>query len=240
MAKKPLKFLVHVSLLLIAISLPPVAFAQRNTPPSGINEHSTIQEILEYLNRTSFPYARIGLRVAVAKSVDSWNPNVDNRYPDEFLVFSAGFRLASALDDCHLVLRNENITVYDAEDRDIKPIDLKGLTESSPPYVAEFGTWLETVSHNGGKAPFLQSKNPARADVLGPWELKFQSRGFFVRSIFGVKIPALKQGFFGKDFETSDTVRFGFDDRAAAERFNSGFRRLIKLCQPRSTKPRWK
>ena len=46
-------------------------------------------------------------------------------------------------------------------------------------------------------------------------------------------------GRIGKYHDTNHVVAFMFDDRQAGERFNAAFRRLIKLCQPRSQKPRW-
>ena len=238
---KTLKFVLYVSLLLTAVTAPlSEAFAQKKALPPGLNEGSTVKEIIEYLNRTSFPYARIGLRVAVTSSLELWDPSVNSGYPVGSLVFSPRFRLVSGADDCHLLLRNEDVTVYDVWGKDVRPISLRELTESLPPYTAEFSTWLETASHKGGKAPFLYTRNPERAKLLGAWRTEFKSRGFFVRSIFGVKIPALKRGLIGREqFETNDTVGFMFDDRQAAERFDAAFRRLIKLCQPRSTKPRW-
>ena len=136
-------------------------------------------------------------------------------------MFSPGFRLVSGADDCKIVLRNEDVTVYDAGGKEVRPISLRGLTESQPPYAAEFSTWLETASHDRGKTPFLHTRNPERAKLLGAWRTEFKSRGFFGRSIFGVKIPALKPGLIGgSQFETNDTVKFMFDDRQAAERFD--------------------
>lgn len=238
---KTLKYVLYVSLLLTAASsLLSEAVAQRNTLSPGLNEGSTVQEILQYLNRTSFPYARIGLHVAVTKSVASWDPNVDDSYPAESLVFSPGFRLVSGADDCHILLRNEDVTVYDAGGKDVRPIGLRELTESQPPYAAEFSTWLETASYDGGKAPFLHTRNPEGAKLLGAWRTQFESRGFYKRSIFGARVPALKREIIGgNQFETNDTVAFMFDDRLAAERFDTAFRHLIKLCQQRSAKPRW-
>lgn len=238
---RTLKSVLYLSLLLAAASSSTSeVVAKRNSLPQGLNEGSTVQEILQYLNRTSFPYARIGLYVAVTKSVESWNSNVGDDYPGESLVFSPGFRLVSGDDDCHILLRNEDVTVYDAGAKDIRMLGLGELTQSPPPYAAEFATWLETASHDKGKEPFLQTRNPERAKLFGAWRTEFESRGFFKRSIFGVRVPALKPGIIGgNQFEPSGIVAFMFEDRQAAERFDSAFRRIIKLCQQRSTKPRW-
>jgi hypothetical protein len=237
---KTLKSALCLTLLLAAAgSTRSDVSAQKNGLPPGLNEDSTVREILEYLDETSFPHARIGLEIYRPGSDESIYPEEGRIPPIVSAVFSAGFRLASEADDCHLRLMNDDVRLYDEESKDLRPLDLSGVTDTEPPYAAEFSAWLETASHDRGKAPFLHTKDSERAKLLGAWRTEFESRGFFVRDIFGVKMPAVTRGSIGKHHSTNGTVAFIFDDRQAGERFDAAFRRLIKLCQPRSQKPRW-
>jgi hypothetical protein len=235
---KTLKSVLYVSLLFVISSIPrSESFAQRNALPAGLNQNSTIKEILGYLNENSFPYAHIGLDTALPGS-DSWDAEAGYDSPIVSAVFSQGFKLVSEADDCHITLRNDDVKFYDADDKNLRPIDLSKLMDTQPPYAVEFSTWLETVSYDKGKATFFHTRKPEKAKLLGAWRTEFISRGFYGRSIFGMRFPAIKREA-GNEFLTSSNVTFTFDDRQASERFNAAFRRLIKLCQPRSTKPRW-
>jgi hypothetical protein len=217
------------------------ALAQKDASPELINENATVPQILEYLNRTGFPNARIGL-IVTSSEIGPYHPRTikRNRHTESF-VFSAGFGLISGPNDCHIVLRNEGVLVYDAsKKKNLKAINLSEMSESQPPYAAEFSVWLETASDDGGKRPYLQTRNPERAELLGAWGTEFESRGFFTRSIFGIRIPALKDGILaGNQFKTDDKVAFIFNDKQSAEQFDTAFRHLIKQCQRRISKPRW-
>jgi hypothetical protein len=210
--------------------------AQKNSLPPTLTKGSSVLEILEYLNKTLFPYARIDISTSVLGD-ETFETGIGYYTTTKRLILSQGFKLASGPDDCHLILRNDDVTVYDAESK-IKLIDLRPLSNTQPPFAAEFSTWLETVSHSKGKASSYHNKNPEKQRLLGPWRTEFQSRGFFVRSIFGVRIPALTRTD-ANQYHTSDKVMFIFDDKHLSERFDASLRQVIKLCQARSTKPRW-
>ncbi len=231
---KALKSALYVSLLFVMTSFPlSETNAQRSALPPELNESSTVPEILEYLNRTSFPYAHIGLIIGRLGS-ESWDAETGYSSPAVSAVLSPGFRLVSEADDCHITLRNDDVKMYDADDKELSPIELSKLTSTRPPYAAEFSTWLETVSYDRGKAPFLHTRNSEKAKLTGGWRTEFISRGFYGRSVFGLRLPTIKP-----EALTSSNVTFTFDDQQASERFDAAFRRLIKLCQPRSSKPRW-
>jgi len=226
---KTLKSVLRFSLLLVVTSsLNSKTFAQQSSLPPELSQNSSVQEILDYLNRTSFPYARIG-----------WGVGEDDYYP---MFVSQGFSLVSGQDDCNLLLRNQHVTVYDAGWK--KPFGVTSVSGAQPPYTADFSARLETVSYDGGKAPFLEIKDPERAKFFGAWGTELKSRGFFTRPVFGLKFPAFKIPGLGAiiggdEFEKITTVTFLFDDRQEAERFDSAFRRVIRLCQSRSPKPRY-
>ena len=227
-----------LAILLLSAVVPSDALSQKNMLPRALNDNSTIPEILEYLNQTTFPHARIGVHGRRPGSDTTWDADVGWTYNETALVFSEGFKLVSGLDDCHIRLRNDDVKVYETHRNRPVLIDLATLTPTPGPYAAEFSTWLETVSNDRGRATFSHTKNPQTIKLLGGWRTRFISRGFFGRSIFGMEIPAIKRGANNESL-TSDTLTFTFDDREMSERFNSAFRRLIKLCQPRSAKPRW-
>jgi hypothetical protein len=238
---KALRLALCISLLLAAAgSTRREALAQNSDLPPGLDENSTVRDILEYLNKKGFPEARIGLEVPLPLGEEMWDPEtMSNHYNYVKVVFSPGFRLRSAADDCHIWLRNDDVKLYYADDKEAGEIDIRDLMGAEPPYAAEFSTWLETASHDKGKGPFLHTTNPRKLKALGAWQTQFQYRGRFARGIFGVKLPGAKRGYIGEGFETASQVTFTFDDPVASGWFNAAFRRLIKLCQPRSTKPRW-
>jgi hypothetical protein len=238
---KTLKFVLYLSLLLVAAGATRAeALAQRNELPPGLDENSTVRDILEYLNKKGFPEAHIGLEIGLPLGEAMWDSETASyQHPYLKVVFSPGFKLLSSPDDCHIWLRNENVKLRDADDKEASEIGLKDLMGKAPPYAAEFSVWLETASHDKGKGPFRYTGNPKKLQALGVWQTRFQSRGRFTRGIFGMKLPGAKRGYIGEGFETASSVTFTFDDRMASEWFNAAFRRLIKLCQPRSTKHRW-
>src|SRR5215813_9049387 len=175
---KPLEHLLTAFTILIITSLSPSpTSAQRKQLPGQLNENSTVAEILEHLNQTIIPYARIGMKTRRPGSSSTWHPKTGWQSSRTSLVLSAGFKLVSGFDDCHLRLRNDDVAVYE----DDKLFDLQNLAGNPGPYVAEFGTWLETVSLDKGRDPFLRSKQ---------WRTEFNSRGFFVRGVFGIELPA--------------------------------------------------
>ena len=224
-------------LLLLIGLLSPGALGQKNNLPPGLTTSSSVPQILEYLNKDLFPYFRIDISTSVLGD-ETFESGVGYATTYRRLIFSPGFKLASGADDCHLMLRNDDVKVYDVES-ELKLIDLKPLSNAQPRFVAEFSTWLETASYDKGKASFYRSKDPEKQKLIGPWRTQFESRGFFGRSIFGVKIPGLNRSD-ANQYHTSGRVRFIFDNKHLSQRFDASLRRLIKLCQARSTKPRWK
>ena len=235
---KTLKSVLYVLLLFVISCVPhSETFAQTNALPPELNQNSSIKELLEHLNENSFPYGHIGLDIALP-GTDSWDAETGYDSPIISTVFSQGFKLVSNADDCHITLRNDDVKFYNAHDKNLRQIDLGGLLDTQPPYAVEFSTWLETVSHDKGKATFIHTRKPEKAKLLGTWRTEFVSRGFYGRSIFGVRFPAMKRKV-GNESLISGNVTFTFADKQSSERFNAAFRRLIKLCQPSSTKPRW-
>jgi hypothetical protein len=211
-----------LAILILSVVLQSDALGQEKQLPAPLNHNSTVPEILEYLNQTTFSHARIGLRARRPGTDTSWDSEVGWTYNETSMVFSEGFKLVSGLDDCHIRLRNADVKVYESESDHPVLIDLTTLASTPGPYAAEFSTWLETVSYDGGRRTFSHTKNPQKVKLFGAWRTRFSSRGFFVRSIFGMEIPGVKRAA-GNESMISNTVTFTFDDREMSERFNSAF-----------------
>ena len=118
------------------------------------------------MNQALFPYARIDISTSVLGD-ETFETGVGYYTTSRRLVFSQGFKLASGADDCHLMLKNDDVKVYDAESK-IKPIDFTPLSNTRSPFVAELSTWLETVSYSKGKESSYHNKNPEKQKLLGP------------------------------------------------------------------------
>ena len=230
------RLVLQISVLLLATSLSPsYAFGQENKLPPQLNQNSTIEEILEYLNQTSFPYARIGLKSSARSKHSRYSPYIPSDGFSETMIFSQGFKLVGDR-GCHIRLVNDDAKLLNYSSDDIAA-GVGPSTKGIPlPYGAEFATRLDTVSYDKGKSPFLHTRKLDEAKLLGSWRTEFTSRGFFTRAVFGIKFPLKEHQ---DQYISTPTATFTFDDKAASERFNAAFRLLIKRCQPQSTKRRW-
>ena len=97
------------SVFLIALSLilNSVAFAQKNNLPAGLTEKSSLEEILNWLDKASLPQARIGLEANVKEPEMGEVITTATRYY-ELAFFSKGFRL-DKIDGCKVKLKNDDV-----------------------------------------------------------------------------------------------------------------------------------
>jgi hypothetical protein len=149
---------------------------------------------------------------------DSYYPfrTVDNRkYPGFDFIFAPGFKLAST-DGCNLTLRNDDARVVNRE---------------GTPRSVELFLPLARMSDRKGKAPYRHTKNPRVAELFGTWRTEFKEKGFFTHGIFTVRLKDLSSG--QSDTKAGDSLKFTFDDKDAAHKFNVALRRAIKLCTPK-------
>lgn len=201
-----------------------------------------LSEILDQLNKTSFPKARIGLEFTGSESYtdssDTWQSmNLNLSRLSEFANFSPGFTVAS-IDGCRLTLRNNQVKIlnwgtssYSVELMSLAKfvVDGKKGEKKLTPQTGVLTIPLDKLSHKGGKAPHKYTKNPATEKLLGTWRTEFKGRGFFRRSMFEMEITAAE----GPDLKstmTSQKLFFTFDNKQERETFNKAFRRAIQLC----------
>lgn len=176
--------------------------------PPPLSQRSSVSEIVEWLDKNSFGRARIGVK-------DSYYPfrTGDNRKYSGFdFIFASGFKLVNA-DGCNLTLRND---------------EARMINRDGTPQSVELFLPLARMSDRKGKAPYRHTRNPLMAKLFGTWRTEFKERGFFTHGIFTVRLKDLSSG--QSDTKAGDSLKFTFDDRDAANKFNVAFRQAIKLC----------
>jgi hypothetical protein len=166
---KTLKPLRCAFLTIVATTfLNPYSIAQQKVLPPELNQTSSLSEILAWLDKNSFPQARIGLNLR--RTSDSISCEGCGIY--DSAVFSQGFKLIKA-DGCSLILRNEDIKIlsfsttarssYD----DISLERFRGKGAGRTPYPAELYIRLNRMKPERRKAPQLHTNDPAKAKLLG-------------------------------------------------------------------------
>lgn len=215
-------------------------YAQENVLPEGVNERSSLAEVLKYLDETGFAHARIGLE----SDRSSTNPlDGDRRSVRDSAVFTQGFRLAK-VNECTLTLRNNNLKILSfgsSADRDDDVIlrtfraklgdpTLRRFNNvpGDPPYPADLQIKLNKLRYEPAKAPYHHTKNPDTAKVFGSWRTKFKKdKGQDVLFLLVHAYPPE----YGMESMRGNTLTFTFDSQEMSERFDAAFRQAIKLCK---------
>jgi hypothetical protein len=211
--------LLHALCLIVVINVSASDAIAQDRLPAELNRNSSLSEILAWLDKTSFAYARVGLD-------DSYEDLPDDPSSTGNLVFSQGFKL-TLIDGCHLTLRNEAIQILDFSRQGD---DVANFLERRKGNTAgQLFMWLERLSYDKGRAPYRHTADPDKAKLLGAWRTKFTFRGFFGKDVFDISLGGPNQG--EMKVIHSATLTLTFDDREMGERFNAAFRQAIKLCQ---------
>ena len=217
--------LLHALLLAVSISLlSSKTFAQNNARlPPELNQNSSLPEVLEWLDKTSFANARVGLN-------DSGSPNSEESNmgpygdgtPAQKPIFSQGFRLTN-LENCTLTLRNDYMKIIRRPTK-----HWEGNKDES--YVAELYIPLYRLSPGKGREPYRHTQDPEQARLLGTWRTEFKHKGFFARHDVGISyFPAAQRE--SKVYMDGETLTFTFDSKEMSEQFDAAFRQAIKLCK---------
>ena len=238
-------------LFLIALSVPlaAVTFAQDNSLPPELTENSSLEEVLAWLNKTSFAKARIGLhsngQVLDANSI----LNAHTTY-SEWAVFSQGFKLSQS-DGCHLVLRNDAIELIEFSTKYPDPrkgsfANFRKTVNNQTRYAGNLLISLELLSDKKAKAPYRLNEAKEKADLLGTWQTKFIGKGLRVNKtelkgripsetftlIKDIVMEITSSGENGSsESMDADDLTFTFDDKELSEKFYGAFRQAIKLCK---------
>jgi hypothetical protein len=235
---KTFQSMVHVSFLVVAISLlnSRTPAQDRARLPPELNQSSSLSEVLDWLAKTSFHHARVGLKDSGSPgNPESPIPMFRDGTPAANLVFSKGFKLAR-LDGCHLTLRNDAVSVLHFSGKrnknEVASLPENGKDNTPPVQAGQLFMWLERVSDTKGRGPYRHTTNSEEAKLFGTWRTTFTYRGIFARDVFSMSINDPEKGGM-REVMTAETLTFTFDDRETSERFNAAFRQAIKLCKGR-------
>lgn len=129
---------------------------------------SSLKEILNWLDTTSFPHACIGLESNAAGLEPGETPTTATRYY-EWAIFSKGFKLAK-IDGCKITLRNNNVELIRFETKYPNPAEgsldeFRKIQNNQSQFTGEFSVPLQKLKAN--KAPFHHTKKADQANLLG-------------------------------------------------------------------------
>lgn len=228
--------------LIVSVCLRSDTLAEDQPAPPQVQQFSSVAEIVESLNKTSFPKARIALNFEGAEKYldrrDKMEEMVINgsRLSEE-LIFSSGFTVDS-LDGCRLTLKNDDVKILSwttkSYDRNLMSLakfvlrPKKGQKKLTP-QTGVLLIPLDKLSYKKGKPPHRYTKYSFEEKRFGTWRVDFEWSGFFKTSVVEMQITAAE----GKDLTgkmTAQKLNFFFDDEKESDDFNVAFRQAIKLC----------
>lgn len=186
--------------------------------PAELNQRSSLSEIVNWLNRTSFGNARVVLK-------DSWDtgtyrpPWGDDEPAKHTFVFTQGFKLTN-IDGCTLALRNDDVRIV--------PTSLK-MEDSKDHLVAELNLPLNRLSPTKGRRTYRFTKDPEKVRLLGAWRTEFKYKGLFSRTIVGLTLHSADSKEPGR--WEGQNLAFTFDSKEMSEKFDAAFRQAIRLCR---------
>ena len=215
--------LLHALLLAMSIVFlsSGTAAQDRGRLPAELSRSSSVDEILNWLDRTSFAYARIGLKTGSSEGLPgSYNPDWQEGTPNYTLVFSQGFRL-SGIGGCTLTLKNGDTYLVDHS---------KLVTDTGRHRAAELEIRLGEMGPTKGKAPYRHTNNPEKAKLIGAWRTEYKYKSFWRACVVG-ELTLLSMG---SEERTGawdgETVTFTFDSKEMSEKFDAALRQAIRLC----------
>ncbi len=229
------------------------AFSQTNSLPAGLNKDSTFEEIVDWLNKNSFPKATVGMESDGNSNYGSDDiPNNATTYFEE-AVFASGFKLDNGGTCKRLDLTNDYIRLLSFGTKYPDPSegslqDFRKINNDQKVFSGELRIPLERLSYKSGNKP-KQLKSKDKASVwYSTYSYKSDFGGIFkgIGLIFNrdKAIDIIKDHFEngmqvrvkGADAAGDDESFYGsrlsfrFEDKAANENFDSAFRQLIKIC----------
>jgi hypothetical protein len=176
---------------------------------------------MNWLDKTSLPKARVGLRTSSTPQIDSDSPVLSqDQHPSDSLFYSQGFKLIK-VDGCNLTLRNDHTRL----------IGHSTLVIDETPqqhYSAELYVPLYRLSEKKGRAPYRYTKDPRKSLLLGTWRTEFKSNRSREEGILTLFLPGHTEKIGGWEAET---LTFTFDTKEESEQFNAAFRQAIRLCR---------
>lgn len=229
----------------LSVSLNSLIFAQKTALPQGLTESSTLEEILRWLDKTSFQEARIGLESNAPGAQPNDIPGIAVSYY-EWAFFSKGFKVAK-IDGCKLVLKNDDVELIHFQTKYPNPAEgslakFRQVRNNQTQFTGEFSLPLKILKAN--KPPYRHTKKAEKADLLGTWrtefKLTFDFDFFIIPSKANIKkllenamsMEITGDGLNGQSSKmTGDELTFTFDDKQMSEDFYAAFRRALTLCK---------
>jgi hypothetical protein len=203
-----------------------IAFFSRETlaqslsqGPAELGQGSSVLEIMNWLDKTMLPNARVGVRTSSTPQIesDSHVLKQDER-PSDSLFYSQGFKLVN-VDRCNLTLRND----------DAKLIAHSSLVAGNmEQYKAELFVPLARLSDKKGRRPYRHTSNPEKSRLLGTWRTEFKSKRSREEALLTLYLPGHTEKIGGW---AAETLTFTFDSREMSEQFDAAFRHAVRLCR---------
>lgn len=218
-------FDVLLVVVLMAL-LRPGTFAQnRSQWPSELNQSSSVVEILNWLDRTGFAHARVGVTTSSVPGTDPASPGYhsatrQDARPADSLFYSQGFKL-STVDGCAFRLRNDDTRL-------IAHSKLIADNPSQSRYSAELYVPLYRLSYKKGRAPYRHANSPAKSRLLGTWRTTFKNNRSREDVLLTLFLPGRAEKL--AVWEAA-TLTFTFDTKEMSETFDAAFRQAIGLCR---------
>ena len=190
--------------------------------PTELSRSWSVSEIMDWLDRASFAYARVGLKKSSSAGLPSSpNPDWQEGTPGHKVIFSQGFRLGG-VGGCTLTLKNEDTHRINYS---------KNMRESKRHFAAELDIQLDKLSPTKGRATYRHTKNPEEARLIGAWRTEYKQKGFFTRRVVGELTLFSMESKERVGFWDGETLTFTFDSKEMSEKFDAAFRQAIRLCK---------
>jgi hypothetical protein len=205
---------------------------EKHLLPPGLNESSSVAEIIDWLNKNAFPHARVGLKARSLKGPKSRFGLPQTYYAGGERIFSEGFHV-TLVNGCQVLLTNEQVTIVDVHNPDSGSFyrfitKKKGQRELTPQLATVFVS-LDRMSDKRGKSPHLLSKDRKNGKSGGWWQANYEQHGWFNKRVFDAELTPAEPSQ-EKELGHFDYLNFTFESRELAEQFDTAFRRAIKIC----------
>lgn len=233
-------------LSIIFFSISSETLAQSSKLPGELMKDSSLEEVINRLDKTSFAKARIGFHKHGQELSENEIPTANTTYSEE-AVFSQGFRLAK-VEGCRIALKNDDVKLIDFSTKYPDPqrgslSDFREQMNNQIKYTGFLNIALDSLNENKRKKTFRHTKKIEKAKLLGTWQTKYYLKNYSLFSLIfnpkekiktygndlniSITLPGNDDGY---DRMTGDFLTFTFDDKQTSEKFDSAFHRAIKLC----------
>lgn len=225
--------------------------AQKYELPAGLNEKSTLAEVIAWLDKNGFAGARIGLNEEYSQTYDPTD-NIDSQRQSEWMVFDKGFTLSRS-EGCNLILRNDDIRLLSYrslyKDADLGSFaGFRNAADKKKQYRGDLYISLSRLKSKKSKIPYVLTKKDREEALLGKWRIGFEGRGAdteFIKHKWRVPNVEVKfhydiylviagsgdEGIDDDESFDSQDLTFTFDDKEPSDSFYAAFRQAIKLCR---------